>query len=101
MFSDVLQDLFDIPGGPLLIQPGDAIVSILVKYFCNYKNSRRQISGMNKTQYLTQDAIWESDKNTGKHHIQERPDVSLFPAYENKAARNRQGSIIKTNVNHK
>ena len=28
--SAVLQDLFDIPGGPLLIQPGDAIVSILV-----------------------------------------------------------------------
>ena len=23
-----LQDLFDIPGGPMLIQPGDAIVSI-------------------------------------------------------------------------
>ena len=27
--NEYLQDLFDIPGGPMLIQPGDAIVSIL------------------------------------------------------------------------
>ena len=42
----------------------------------------------------------ESDKNTRKHHTQERQDVSPFPAGDHKAARKRQGSIIKTNVKH-
>ena len=42
----------------------------------------------------------EIDKNTRKHHTQERQDVSPFPAGDHKAARKRQGSIIKTNVKH-
>ena len=45
--------------------------------------------------------IWESDKNTSKHHTQERQEVSPFPAFDHKAARNRQVCIIKGNVKHK
>ena len=37
--------------------------------------------------------IWESDKNTRKHHTQERQKVSPFPAGDDKVARNRQDNI--------
>ena len=36
---------------------------------------------------LTQDIIWESGKNTRKHHVQESLNVSPFPAGDLKAAR--------------
>ena len=55
----------------------------------------------NQVPHLTRDTIWESDKNTRKHRIQESQEVSRFPAGDDKAARNRQDSIIKTNVKHK
>ena len=45
--------------------------------------------------HLTQDTICESDKITRKHHMQESQEVSPFPASDNKAARNRQDSIIE------
>ena len=45
--------------------------------------------------------IWESDKNTRKHCTQESQEVSSFPAGDRKAARNIQGSIIKTTMKHK
>ena len=44
----------------------------------------------NQVPHLTQDTIWENDKNTRKHHIQESQVVSPFPAVDHKAARNRQ-----------
>ena len=47
----------------------------------------------NQVQHLTQDIIWESDKNTRKHHIQESQEVSPFPT----AA----GIRAKTNTNNK
>ena len=47
----------------------------------------------NQVPHLTQDTIWESDKNTRKHHLQESQEVSPFPAGDNKAARNRQDSM--------
>ena len=34
----------------------------------------------NQVPHLTQDTIWESDKNTRKNHTQEGQEVSLFPA---------------------
>ena len=37
-------------------------------------------------------------KDTQKHHIQEN---SPFPTRDNKAARNRHGSMTKTNTNKK
>ena len=49
--------------------------------------------------HLTRDTIWESYKNTRKHHTQESQEVSPFPVGDHKATRNRQDSIIKTNVN--
>ena len=53
----------------------------------------------NQVQHLTQDTIWESDKNTGQHHIQESQEVSTFPARDHKSASNRNGSMTKTNNN--
>ena len=50
---------------------------------------------------VDQDTIWESDKNTRKHHTQESQEVSPSPSGDHMAASNRQDSIIKTNVNHK
>ena len=45
--------------------------------------------------------IWESDKNTRKHHIQhvqESQHGSSFPAGDHKAAMNRKGHMTKTNT---
>ena len=44
---------------------------------------------------VTRDTIWESDKNTRKHHTQENRGISPFQAGDHKAARNRQDSITK------
>ena len=48
----------------------------------------------------TRDTILEGDKNTRKHHTQESQAVCPFPAGDHKAARNREDSILKTNVKH-
>ena len=40
-------------------------------------------------------------QNTRKHHTQESQNVSSFPAGDHKAARNRQESIRKTDMEHK
>ena len=40
----------------------------------------------NQIPHLTQDTIWESDKNTRKHYIQESQEVSPFPTSDHKAA---------------
>ena len=55
----------------------------------------------NQVPHLAGDTISESDKTQGKHHIQECQEVSSFPAADHKAARNRQGNIMKTKVKHK
>ena len=55
----------------------------------------------NQVPHLTEDTIWESDKNTKKHHIQKSQEVSPSPAGDHKAARNRQDSMTKTNTNNK
>ena len=54
----------------------------------------------NQVPHLTQDTIWESHKNTRKHHIQESQEVSPFPAGDHKAARNRQDRMTLTKVKH-
>ena len=51
--------------------------------------------------HLTREAIWESHKNTRKHHTQESQEINSFPAGDHKAARTRQDSITKTNTKHK
>ena len=46
---------------------------------------------------LTQDTVWESDKNTRKHHIQESQEASPFPTGEHKSAKQTgQTQITKT-----
>ena len=49
----------------------------------------------NQVPHLTLDTIWESDKNTRKHHIQEGQEVSPFPTGDHKGARNRHGSMAR------
>ena len=39
----------------------------------------------NQVPYLTKNTIWESDKNTRKHHAQESQEVSPFHADDHKA----------------
>ena len=50
-----------------------------------------------KVPHLTQDTVWESDKSTRKHHIQESQGVSTFQGGDRKAACHRQDNIAKTN----
>ena len=51
--------------------------------------------------YLTQDTIWESDKNTTTRHIQESQENDPFPAGDPNTARHRQDNMAKTNTNKK
>ena len=44
----------------------------------------------NKVPRVTQDTIWESDKNTRKYHIQESQEDKHSPAGDHKAARKRK-----------
>ena len=55
----------------------------------------------NQVTHLTKDTIWESDKNTRKHHIQESQEVRSFPTGNLKAASNRDGSMAKINTKNK
>ena len=50
----------------------------------------------NQVPHLTQDTAWESDKNTIKNNIQERKEVSPFPAGDHKAAMNVQDNMTNT-----
>ena len=45
--------------------------------------------------------IWESGKNIRNYHTQMSQEVSPFPADDQKAAGNKQHSIIKINVKQK
>ena len=45
---------------------------------------------MSEVNFSPAETLWESDKNTRKHHIQENQEVSPFPAGEDKAARHKQ-----------
>ena len=66
---------------------------------CYTPNSCEYSKGKyNQVPYLTQDTIWESDKNTRKHHILESQKVSPFPAGDHKAAMNIQEG---TSTKHK
>ena len=50
----------------------------------------------NQRPQLSQNTIWESDKNTRKDNAQQSQQVSLFPAGDHKAARNKQYSMTDT-----
>ena len=52
----------------------------------------------NQAPHLTQDTVLKSGKYTRKHHINESPEASPFPAGDHKAARHRQDSITKTDT---
>ena len=71
---------------------------------CEVYKSKKEAKIRNRynyVQHLTQDTIWENDKDTRKHHIHESQEVNLFSAGGHKAATNRQNSITKTNTKHK
>ena len=71
------------------------LVILQVKIKAKIRNRYNQVS------QLTRETIWKSDKTIRKLDTQESQEVSPFPAGDHKAARNRQESIIKTNVKHK
>ena len=56
-------------------------------------------NGYNQIPHLSQNTIWESDKNTRKCHIQMGQEVSSFPAGYHRVAMNRQASM--TDMKHK
>ena len=47
----------------------------------------------NQLPHLTQDAVWERDKNTRKHHIQKNQEASPFPTDDLKTARRHQKKL--------
>ena len=55
----------------------------------------------NQVPRLTKDIVWESNKNTRKHHTHESQEVSPFPSGDQKVAKNRHGSMAKTSTNIK
>ena len=61
----------------------------------------RQRLEINTIKYILYHALWASDKNTRKHIAHESQEASPFPAGDHGAARTRQDSITKTNMNHK
>ena len=67
----------------------------------NKRKKARIRNRYNQVLHMTQDTIWESDKNTRKHHRQESQEVSPFPAGDHKAARNRQDSKTRQTTKHK
>ena len=55
----------------------------------------------NQVPHLTEDTVWESDKNTTKRLIPESKEVSPFSAGDNTAARHRHDNMAKTIINKK
>ena len=51
--------------------------------------------GYNQMPHLTQNTMWESNKNTRKHYIQESQEVSPFPAGDHTVARKRLDSMTE------
>ena len=74
---------------------------IIILVILSVKKEARIRNRYNQVPHLTQDTIWKSDKNVRTYHTQESQEVRPLSAGDNKAARNRQDSIIKTNVNYK
>ena len=64
------------------------------------KKKAKRRNQYDQVPHLTWDNIWESDK-TQENITPESQEASLFPAGDDKAARNRQDSITKTNMKHK
>ena len=54
----------------------------------------------NQAPHLTRDNIWESNKNTRKHHTLESQEVNPFSTGDHKTVRNRQDSMTKANMKH-
>ena len=69
-------------------------MSIKVNWDANIRSRYNQIP------HPTQDTTWESDKNTRKHHTQERQWVFPFSTGDYKATRNRQYSMTDTHETH-
>ena len=72
------------------------LITCKVKKKTNIWNRYNQVH----VPHVTRDTIWKMTKHK-KHYAQEREEVSPFPEGDHKAARNRQDSIMKTNVKNK
>ena len=72
-----------------------------MQVFLEVRNKAKIRSRYNQVPHLTQDTTWQSDKNTGKHHIQKGQEVSPFPAGNHKAAMNRHDRMTDTKQNNK
>ena len=51
---------------------------------CKVKRKAKIRKQYNQVPRLTQDTLWESDKNTRKHNTQESQEISPFPAGDRK-----------------
>ena len=71
------------------------------KVFCKVRKKAKIRNRYNPITHLAQDTVWESVRNTRKHHIQEIQEVSHFPTVDLKAARKRHHSIAKRNTKEK
>ena len=78
-----------------------SIIAYDSRHMIKVRKKAEIMNQYNQVPHLTQDAIWESDKNTRKHQIQRTQEGSPFPASDHKAARNRQDSMAKTNTDNK
>ena len=76
---------------PSILQTrGPSTPGLLTSFLFKVKKKGKIRNRYNQVPHLTQDTIWESDKDTRKHHTRESQEVSPFPAGDHKAARNRQ-----------
>ena len=78
----VIDRLHKVKGQRGVSGPGFKLIKLRKKV--KIRNQCNQVPDLN------QDTIWESDKNTRKHHIPESQKVSPFLEGDHKAARNRQ-----------
>ena len=80
--------------GHTRISGGSAATKCDVKFTLSKAGEKAKIRNRyNQIPHLTQDTIWESDKNTRKHHLQESQEVSPFQGGDHKVAKNRQDSM--------
>ena len=72
--------------------------------YCTSKESKKEGNDQqslvfihyNRVPHLTQDTVWESDKDTRKHLMQESQEVSHFSTGDHKPSRNKHDNMAKT-----
>ena len=95
-----VQSLYNIPHYNTDLDRTQTCCVIQTFYYAILQSKKAKIRNRyNQAPHWNLETVWESYKYTRKHHIQESPEVSPFPAGDHKAARHRQDSIMaKTNT---